>query len=159
MILSSGGIGKHVMNNNKTNDGGWEASEIRSWLNEDIYNTMSNKDYIKEVTKMTNNIGKNGNSVSETQDKVFLLSPKETGVEWQMADSNYWDSPDYTGINALNSEGTTYEWFESNTIDDNFWLRSPYSNYSDHFFYYDYSNLSILIAFIGKPVCPAFVIG
>ena len=127
MIVSSGGIGTHVMNTDYTNAGGWEASEMRDWLNEDIYETMSNKDCIKEVTKMTNNIGYNGNSVTGTQDKLFLLSPKETGVEWQMADSNYWDWPDYVGMNALNSEGSTYEWFESNTVDDWFWLRSPFS--------------------------------
>lgn len=160
MILSSGGIGLHVMNTDYTNAGGWEASEIRTWLNEDIYDTMSNKDYIKSVDKMTNNIGYQGNTTTPTSDKVFLLSPKEAGIEWQVADSNYWDWSAYVGMNALNSEGTTYEWFESNTVDVWFWLRSPYSDNSDHFFYYSSGFLDLDIVVDSKyPVCPAFVIG
>ena len=159
MIVSSGDIGKHVMNTDYTNAGGWKDSEMREWLNKDIYGTMSNKDYIKEVTKMTNNIGYNGNSVTGTQDKVFLLSPKEAGVEWQMADSNYWDWPDYVGMNALNSEGSTYTWFATNTVDDCFWLRSPYSGNDGYFFIYGYGNLDSYRADRGNTVCPAFVIG
>ena len=159
MIVSSGGIGEHVMNTNRTNAGGWEASEMRDWLNGNIYNSMSNKDYIKTVTKMTNNIGYKGNSVTGTQDNVFLLSPKEAGVEWQMADSNYWDWPDYVGMNALNSEGSTYTWFATNTVGDYFWLRSPNSDYDDDFFNYCYGDLSDIFADDESTVYPAFVIG
>ena len=159
MIVSSGDIGKHVMNTDYTNAGGWEDSEMREWLNKDIYGTMSNKDYIKEVTKMTNNIGYNGNSVTGTQDKVFLLSPKEAGLEWQIADSSYWNWPDYVGMNALNSEGSTYTWFATNTVGDYFWLRSPRSDIDDVFFDYNYGGLGSGIASYGVTVCPAFVIG
>jgi hypothetical protein len=161
MIVSSGGIGSYAMNTNYTytNAGGWEASEMREWLNKDIYDTMSNKDYIKEVTKMTNNIGYNGNSVTGTQDKVFLLSPKETGVEWQMADENYWNWPDYVGMNALNSEGTTYEWFESNTVSFWLWLRSPYSSDNSNFFLYGYGGIDCNNGYSEDTICPAFVIG
>ena len=159
MIVSSGGIGYHVMNTDYTNAGGWEDSEMREWLNGNIYNSMSNKDYIKTVTKMTNNIGYNGNSVTGTQDKVFLLSPKEAGVEWQMADSNYWNWSGYPGMNALNSEGSTYTWFATNTVGDYFWLRSPRSDIDDVFFDYGYGGLGSGIASYGVTVCPAFVIG
>ena len=158
MIVSSDGIGNHTMNTADINAGGWEASEMHTWLNEDIYNSMSNKDYIKEVTKMTNNIGENGNSVTGTQDKVFLLSPKEAGVEWVIADEDCgW--PDYPGMNALNNEGTIYEWFESNTVDGWFWLRSPYSAANNSFFRYSCSSLESTVATVENTVCPAFVIG
>ena len=159
MIVGSGGIGEYVMNTDRINAGGWEDSDMREWLNGDIYNSMNNKNYIKEVEKLTNNIGLNGNSVTGTQDKVFLLSSKETGIAWQMADSNYGNMPDYIGINALNSEGTTYEWFESNTIHDSLWLRSPCSNFNSGFFIYSNGNLGNLYADIKEAVCPAFVIG
>ena len=166
MIVSSGGIGYQYMNpydeelGYGTNEGGWEASAMREWLRTDIYNSMTDvKDYIKPVTKLTNNIGYNGNTVSETSDTVFLLSPKECGIEWQMTDDNYWAWPDYVGIDALNAEGTTYEWFNNNTIDVNFWLRSPSSYHDDDFFSYHYGDLNYDYAYIGITVCPAFVIG
>ena len=160
-IVSSGGIGRHVMNSDWTNAGGWKDSEMRTWLNTTIYESMTDtKAYIKEVSKDTNNIGYNGNSVSATNDKVFLLSPKEAGIEWQMSDSNYWGWADYPGMNALNNEGTKYAWFNgSNTINDYFWLRSPYSGDDDSFFNYCYGDISNVGADGGSAVCPAFVIG
>ena len=154
MILSSGGIGYHAMNSFWTNEGGWQDSKMRTWLNGYIYESMTDtKAYIKEVSKDTNNIGYNGNSISATNDKVFLLSQKEAGV------SNNWNWSDYPGMNALNSEGTTYEWFESNTVGDWFWLRSPSSNSNDSFFYYYYGDLGCNSADVEYTVCPAFVIG
>ena len=161
MVTTPGGIGYHVMNSDWTNAGGWKDSEMRTWLNTTIYESMTDtKAYIKEVSKDTNNIGYNGNSVSATNDKVFLLSPKEAGIEWQMSDSNYWGWADYPGMNALNNEGTKYAWFNgSNTINDYFWLRSPDSNIDDFFFFYLYGYLNYDCANIEYTVCPAFVIG
>ena len=168
MIVSSGGIGYQYMNpydeefGYGTNEGGWKDSAMREWLATDIYNSMTDvKDYIKPVTKLTNNIGYNGNTVSETSDKVFLLSPKECGIEWQMANNYYWAWPDYVGIDALNAEGTTYEWFANGGyIDFYFWLRSPYSDSVNYFFSYYYGDLvGDGIADFENTVCPAFVIG
>ena len=154
MVTTAGGIGYHAMNSFWTNEGGWQDSKMRTWLNGYIYESMTDtKAYIKEVSKDTNNIGYNGNSVSATNDKVFLLSQKEAGV------SNNWNWSGYPGMNALNSEGTTYEWLESNTVGDWFWLRSPSSNSSDSFFYYYYGDLGCNSADIAYTVCPAFVIG
>ena len=154
MIVNSGGIGYHAMNSFWTNEGGWQDSKMRTWLNGYIYESMTDtKAYIKEVSKDTNNIGYNGNSVSATNDKVFLLSQKEAGV------SNNWNWSGYPGMNALNSEGTTYEWFESNTVGDWFWLRSPNSDDVYSFFYYYYGDLGCNSANVEYTVCPAFVIG
>jgi hypothetical protein len=156
MIVSHGGIGYHVMNTDYTNDGGWEDSEMREWLNENIYNTMSNKDYIKEVTKMTNNIGYQGTTATSTSDNVFLLSPKEAGVADDIAGWS-WYPEEYKPV--LETEGTTYTWFETNTVRDWFWLRSPSSDYDFDFFGYGDGFLDGSGANIENPVCPAFVIG
>ena len=156
MIVSSGGIGYHVMNNVSTNDGGWENSNMREWLNETIYNTMSNKDYIKSVNKMTNNIGYQGATATSTSDKVFLLSAKEAG-ETDSNDLYSWS--DCAGVDALNSEGTTYEWFATNTASMWFWFRSPCSDCNRNFFGYSYGKLGIDLANLDDTVCPAFVIG
>ncbi len=159
MITEVGGIGVRVMNSVSTNIGGWETSEIRTWLNGDVYDSMTDvAPYIKSVTKMTNNIGYNGNSVSDTSDKVFLLSPKEIGVEWQI--TGHWAMPDYVGMDALNTEGTIYKWFaDGGKILDWFWLRSPISNGNNYFFSYDNGNLDCKNADYEDTVCPAFVIG
>ena len=155
MIVSSGGIGNHVMNAGFTNAGGWEASKMREWLNGDIYNSMSNKDYIKSVDKMTNNTGYQGTTATSTSDKVFLLSAKEADVADDIAG---WGSYPEKYKPVLETEGTTYSWFISNTVDVCFWLRSPSSGNNGDFFVYDNGNLSYSAEF-RDTLCPAFVIG
>ena len=158
MIVSSGGIGKHVMNTEKTNTGGWEASEMRAWLNSDVYNSMNIKDLIKPATKQTNNTGYQGNSVTGTSDKLFLLSPIEAGVADDINSASWsWYPEQYKPV--LQNEGSTYSWFESNTVSVWFRLRSPNSNSDNNFFGYYYGDLSSETAYTERPVCPAFVIG
>ena len=161
MLLYS--LGERYMNSSHTCSGGWKSSSMRESLNTYCYNDLSNKEYIKEVTKLTNNIGKTGNSVSETSDKLFLLSPIEIGVAWQMADPNEWNDPDYAGMNALNSEGTTYAYFENNIINNNmaFYLRSPVNSTSSQqsFFAYYNGKLYSYRAGIRNQTLAAFAIG
>ncbi len=148
------------MNTSLTNVGGWKDSDMREWLNEDIYDTMSNKDCIKEVTKMTNNTGYQGTTVTSTSDKIFLLSPKEAGV----TDKTTWESYPEEYELVLEAEGTIYEWFKfntvdwSDTIDDTFWFRSPESCFCD-FFFYNRGYLDYHVSDGDDIVCPAFVIG
>ena len=156
MIVSSGGIGYHVMNTDRTNAGGWKNSNMRDWLNSDIYNSMSNKDCIKEVPKMTNNTGYQGTTATSTSDKVFLLSPKEAGVADDIAGLS-WYPEEYKRV--LETEGTTYTWFETNTVGGWFWLRSPDSSDDSNFFSYDNGGLNDGGAGREGTVCPAFVIG
>ena len=155
MIMGSG-IGKYTINSEFTNNGGWEKSDIRELLNKDIYNTMSNKECIKEVTKITNNIGYNGTTVSETKDKVFILSAKEAGiVNFEISWTEYPD--EYKTV--LESEGTTYDWFASNSPSGYSWLRSARSNHEANFFACSFSNLGNYNANREENICPAFVIG
>lgn len=158
MIVSSGGIGKHAMNNDLTNDGGWEASDMRAWLNGDIYNSMSNKDYIKSVSKITNNVGKGGTTATSTSDKVFLLSAKEARVADDLSDAQWsWYPEECKPV--LEKEGTKYAWFEFNVVSDRFWLRSPSSDANVMFFGCKDGGLQYSGAVGQLTVCPAFVIG
>ena len=151
-------IGVHAMNSNGKNDGGWEKSEMRLWLNSTVINGMSNKDYIKSVQKETNNIGKNGNSVSKTTDFLTLLSIRELGLDNQMRDVEYW-TYQYPFFNAIDAEGKKYEYFNTNTMNDFVWLRSPGSLYDTNFFIsYDYKP-SVSGAENTHNVLPIFVIG
>ena len=146
-------------NKQNTNSGGWESSVMRNWLNTDIFNSMTDtKDYIKEVVKMTNNIGHQGDEVSGTRDKVFLLSTKEVGLEWQLTHKDYWDGYDY--MNAIDNEGESYEWFKNGGYINGFvWLRSPDSNTETNFFVWELGNIDCDNANIEYCTCPAFVIG
>ena len=144
-------MANHVMNSNNSNAGGWKDSEMRTWLNNEFYNSMSNRQYIKEVIKMTNNIGENGNIASETSDKIFLLSPKECNKEC----ASYYQ--DYK--NVFDSEGTPYEWFENNQPSNWFWLRSPSSKSPRSFFIFDNGLRGSESASYAFNTSPAFVIG
>lgn len=160
MIATRNGIGEYALNDSRDNTGGWEASQMREWLNGEVYNTMSNKEYIKSTTVLTNNIGENGNEVSATTDKLFLLSPKEIGIESQMED--YWATMNgtYPGMDALNNEGSIYQWFaEGNGPSGYFWTRSAYSSGNQYFNFVSYGRLSQGYANSKNGILPAFVIG
>ena len=151
-FLSSDGIGIHAMNTDNTNIGGWEKSEMRSWLNNEVYNSMSNKNCIKTVAKLTNNVGLNGKTVSATHDKLFLLSPRECNFN-----SPSWNT-EFT--NVFDSEGSPYAWFvNGGTLNDFHWLRSPQSTYDNIFFRYNQGTLYFNGSFGTINVRPAFVIG
>ena len=142
MIMSN--IGSHIMCNSNSNEGGWEMSEMRNWLNNEVYNSMSNKNYIKEVTKMTNNVGKGGIEVTETRDKLFFLSAIETG---------------FSAYNVVDGEGTTYEWFVHNKTGQPLTLRSPTTDSYIYFKTYLGNYLGSCYSDAEVPVSPAFVIG
>jgi len=156
-------IGQHQMNPRQINTGGWEVSEMRSWLNNDILNKMTDiKNYIKPVSKTTNNAGDNEILMTNTQDSLFLLSVKETNV-----DISFFDNREgYEFLSAADLEGNTYEWFFNNQIANiQFWLRSTYR--AKHFFIYSNGLWAANFAYAvrsgqdtaGYEVCPAFVIG
>lgn len=105
---------------------------------------------------MTNNTGYQGTTATSTSDKVFLLSPKEAGVADDIAGLS-WYPEEYKRV--LETEGTTYTWFETNTVGGWFWLRSPDSSDDSNFFSYDNGGLNDGGAGREGTVCPAFVIG
>lgn len=71
-------ITKMQMNTTATNIGGWEKTQIRTYVNNDIYNSMP-QDLRKGIidTKVISNYGKSDNNNIETLDKIYLLSITE----------------------------------------------------------------------------------
>ncbi len=135
------------MNPTISNKGGWEASQMRTWLNGEIFNTMDNRDYIKEVMKRTNNVGKNGTESTSTYDKLFLLSVVETARTHEY---------------ALNDEGSAYEYFANGgEFNGYFWTRTPSTSplNTNNFLYYHHSSIMYNSARVAYPIYPAFVIG
>ena len=73
----------HRMNAEDTNEGGWEASEMRAWLNSDFFGKLPEElqSCISVASKKTNNVGGSINDdpsvVSTTDDKLWLLAVRE----------------------------------------------------------------------------------
>ncbi len=65
------------MNNSETNVGGWGACVVRSYLNSTTYDSLENKEYIKEVNKEYIATYNNAGSLTISQDKLWILSCSE----------------------------------------------------------------------------------
>ncbi len=86
-FLFKGAIAARQMNASDANDGGWESSDMRSWLSSDGMALMPSDlaSVIVPVSKLTNNTGvtDKASSVTATTDSLWLLSFAE------IADSSY----------------------------------------------------------------------
>ena len=129
------------------NIGGWPASKLRTYLNNDIYNALPSdlKNNIINTT-VVSGYGSNDSSNFISTDKLYLLSTHEV---WEDADGNtsvgidYYDKAynntrqlDYYSLKNVttsrsaeaNKQGSgSYEW----------WLRSSYSNNNGNFYCVD----------------------
>ena len=76
-------ITEHVMNDTATNVGGWPASEMYSFVNNDIYNSLPNdlKNGIIDTTVISGHGNDSGDESNFTSiDKLYLLSLAEVSV-------------------------------------------------------------------------------
>lgn len=133
------GIGwRYRMASDKTTDGGWEASELRSWMNADLLAQFPDdlSSQIEPVFKYSNNDGKttSQNCVTGTTDRLWVPSIVEVcgPVSWTF-DSDPANSGYYNAV--FNAEGEQYATFTQAGVvsdDDNvvlalggdWWLRS-----------------------------------
>lgn len=127
-------IDAKIMNSSATNEGGWEASEIREYLN-DIFLESSLPGDIQQVITETRVISGHGTTAGEenfeTYDKLYLLSPHEIYLN---AGFREWDTDcdntrplDYYQIKQTSTSGNegpatkTY-----NNSQFHYWLRTAY---------------------------------
>ena len=143
-------IGEHVMNSSNTNAGGWEASQMRSWLNSDVLNQLPTdlKNKVVKVNKLTNNTGETQSPsfVTKTQDSLWLFSFKELAGDISQSDFSSYRA--YVA-DIWNAEGAEYKlfrdagvtWNNSNDIlrktyngsSYTWWERSARPSYSNIF--------------------------
>jgi hypothetical protein len=133
-------------NESDTTSGGWESSKMRTTLNSGEVWQMLPTDLqsnLVSVQKITNNVSGNSNSsdVSETSDKVFLLSYAEYVAKsyWSGTIANegeqyeYWNGKvtnNYSGNSALIPlttcrDGSAYASHEGSLFAGPSWERSP----------------------------------
>lgn len=141
-------VGGAPMNGESTNAGGWEASQMRAYLNGD-WRVQLPEDLnavIVPVDKLTNNVGETqeASSVTTTSDSLWLLSFAELAGPIPAAE--LWGGGYEWAADIFNAEGTRYKlfndtdviWNDANSVlVKNFqgspcgwWERSPYPNYS-----------------------------
>lgn len=106
----------HAMNAEASNEGGWEKSEMRSWLNGEFAGMLPSdlKGAIKSASKKTDNSAyTTPGSVSSTSDKLWLLSLTE--VIGSVAPN---DLVGGSGIPAetYNMEGKQYQLFKEKGV-------------------------------------------
>ena len=167
-------ITEHNMNSSSTdypygdNIGGWPASELYTYVQNDIYNALPSE--LKNGIIDTYVVSGHGSSDSAnfiSTDKLYLLSTKEVwGKEGTSNVINYDTTDAYTrqldyykekGETTLNYSGAIKQYNGSNSY---WWLRAAPSNISSDF-YYVYTNgyWSNFHANYTYGVAPAFRIG
>ena len=158
---------EHTMNGTATNAGGWPATTMRTFVNNDIYNAIPSE--IKNAIIDTTVVSGHGKSDTEnftSTDKLYLLSTAEV---WSQGSSNTISTDtardntrqlDYyknLGTSTSNYSGAIKK---NETSADFWWLRAANSNDTSRFLrvnnygYWNNSNASI-----SSGVAPAFRLG
>lgn len=112
-FISTDVAGTHRAASATVTDGGWAASELRTYLNQDVYAELPTEvqNVIVPVLKESNNLGKTTSTsdVTQTTDTLWLPSVHELAgdVNWtyrEQQNASYYND-------VFNAEGTQYEYY------------------------------------------------
>jgi hypothetical protein len=118
-FLSTNAVFTHRANVGSALAGGWESSELREWLQTQVFDHLPDEVAVSIVpaTKKTNNSGntESQSSVSPTEDTLWVPSIVELGgsVNWEYT-SNPSRSSFYNAV--FNAEGSQYEAFAQDHV-------------------------------------------
>ena len=142
-------ITNYKMNDTNTNAGGWPSTSMRTFVNNDIYNALS--DEIKNAiidTTVVSGFGPDDTANFTSIDKLYLLAPGEVYSDWKTITINgepLYDTAknltrtlDYyknLGVTTINSSGAGKK---NGTYDSYWWLRTATAITGSYF--YDVSN-------------------
>ena len=134
-------ITTHRMNSTNTNVGGWPASEMRTYVNSDIYNALP-EELRNEIIKtiVISGHGANDSANFRSVDKLYLLSTHEV---WEKAGTSSIDSYDTAWnqtrqLDYYSSQNVTTDSYAvatkpRNNSNYSWWLRSARSSNSSSF--------------------------
>ena len=160
-------IAKHNMNDTNTNVGGWPATSMRTFVNNDIYNALPSelRNAIIDTTVVSSH-GSGDTSNFTSTDKLYLLAPKEIYTDFS---DSYDTAKDLTRIlDYYKNVGVTnnnYSGAIKKKGTDNYfwWLRAAYYTRDYSTFYNIHHvgawNSSILASNSNGGVSPAFRLG
>lgn len=125
------------MNSTNTNAGGWPATSMRTYVNNDIYNALPSE--LKNGIIDTYVVSGHGSSHSAnftSTDKLYLLSTKEVwGKEGTSNVINYDTTDAYTRqLDYYKAQGVTTSNFIGAMKNGPWWLRAAISNNSNDFY-------------------------
>ena len=157
-------ITTHKMNDTNTNVGGWPASSMYTFVNNDIYNTLPSeiKNAIIDTTVVLGHGSTSGETNFTSTDKLYLLSTAEVWTNGHSNDTarDVTRQLDYyknLGVTTSNYSGTIKK---NGSITAWWWLRTANSSYTNTFYsvnnYGDWIND---VAISTRGVAPAFRIG
>lgn len=125
------------MNSTKTNDGGWPASAMYTYVNTDLYNILPTdlKNVIIDTTVVSGHGSSNDNNLTSI-DKLYLLAPSEIYSDW--SSNGIYDSARdttrqldfYFKKNVSISLNTQ----SASKYNDYWWLRTAHSKNNINFF-------------------------
>ena len=128
-------ISNHAMNSTNTNVGGWPASEMRTYLNETVYNALPSD--LQNVIATTKVISSHGPTAGEdnfiSNDKLYLLSCEEVYGDFASSFQATYDTSvgtsrqlDYYKKMAVTMDSNNAAIKQYNGTNSNWWLRSAY---------------------------------
>ena len=161
-------ITEHAMNDTNTNVGGWPATSMRTFVNNDIYNAIPSeiKNAIIDTTVVSGHGSTSGETNFTSTDKLYLLSTAEVWAQGSSNTIEYDTARDVTrqldyyknlGTSTSNYSGAIKKNGTSNSY---WWLRAARSSNTYDFLYVsisgDWTN-----SYAGNTdgVAPAFRLG
>ena len=131
-------ITNHKMNDTNTNAGGWPSTSMRTFVNNDIYNALSDeiKNAIIDTTVVSGHGSKDTANFTST-DKLYLLAPKEIYTDFSSGNDTAKDltrTLDYyknIGVTTSSYSGAIKK---KETSGYYWWLRAANSNSNDNFY-------------------------
>ena len=156
-------IATRNMNSTNTNVGGWPATSMRTYVNNDIYNALPSelKNGIID-TYVVSGHGPSDSANFTSTDKLYLLSTKEVwGKEGTSNAINYDTTDAYTRqLDYYKAQGVTTSNYSGAKKNGDWWLRAANSNDSYYFYKVNTNGgQSDYIAGFTTGVAPAFRIG
>ncbi len=154
--------------NSGWNKDGWPKSQMKTFIDNDIYNSLPEE--LKSVIITTETVSGHGKEDTDnftSPDKLYLLSAAEVWAQGTSDDIDCDTARDKTRqLDYYNSKGVTTSSYAS-AIKNNssgsaavWWLRSASSNTNDYFYFVHRNGIcNIYIAYITFGVSPAFRIG
>ena len=133
-------ITTHKMNDTLTNTGGWPATSMRTFVNNDIYNAIPEeiKNAIIDTTVISGHGSTSGEENFTSTDKLYLLAPKEIYTNWSISFDTAKDltrTLDYytdIGVTTSNKSGAIKK--TGTSAANWWWLRSAASSGTIAFF-------------------------
>ena len=123
-------ITTHKMNDTETNVGGWPATSMRTFVNNDIYNVIPSeiKNAIIDTTVVSGHESTSEEENFTSTDKLYLLAPKEIYTDFNEVNDTAKDltrTLDYytsIGVTESNYSGAIKK---NGTSASDWWLRTP----------------------------------